>query len=149
MTGAERRERITAEVSERTGITEAMIEQLVHAFYDKVRADAVLAPIFDARIKDWEPHLAQMCAFWSSLLLKSKRYQGNPLRPHLRMSELSDEHFQRWLSLFRATTLKVFDQKDADAVYELAARIAQSFRLAVAFHRGEDTTKLTPLAARA
>ena len=43
MTGAERRERITAEISERTGITEAMIERLVHAFYDKVRADAVLS----------------------------------------------------------------------------------------------------------
>ena len=62
VTGPERRERITAEIMERTGITEAMIERLVHGFYAKVRADAVLGPIFDARIKDWEPHLAQMCA---------------------------------------------------------------------------------------
>ena len=49
MTGAERRERITAEITERTGITEAMIERLVRAFYARVRIDAVLAPIFDAR----------------------------------------------------------------------------------------------------
>src|SRR5260221_5183561 len=34
VTAAERRERITAEISERTGITEAMIERLVRAFYD-------------------------------------------------------------------------------------------------------------------
>ena len=61
MTGAERRERITAELSERTGITEAMIERLVRAFYDKVRTDPMLAPVFDARIRDWEPHL-QRCA---------------------------------------------------------------------------------------
>src|ERR1700710_1913835 len=65
VTAAERRERITAEISERTGITEAMIERLVRAFYDKVRADPVLGPIFAARIDNWEPHLQQMFAFWS------------------------------------------------------------------------------------
>ncbi len=67
LTGPERRARITAEIMQRTGITEAMIERLVHGFYAKVRADAILGPIFDARIRDWEPHLAQMCAFWSSV----------------------------------------------------------------------------------
>ena len=79
MTGAERRERITAEISERTGITEAMIKRLVRGFYAKVRADAVLAPVFDARIRDWEPHLAQMCAFWSSVALMTGRYHGTPI----------------------------------------------------------------------
>ncbi len=69
MTGAERREAITAEIVEKTGITEAMIERLVRGFYVKVRSDAVLAPVFDSKIKDWEPHLAQMCAFWSSVAL--------------------------------------------------------------------------------
>ena len=59
MTGAERREAITAEIVERTGITEAMIERLVRGFYARVRTDAVLAPIFDARIRDWEPHLSR------------------------------------------------------------------------------------------
>ena len=58
MTGAERREQITAEIMARTGITEAMIERLVRGFYAKVRSDAVLAPVFEARIADWEPHLA-------------------------------------------------------------------------------------------
>ena len=48
-------------------LTEAMIERLVRGFYAKVRQDAVLAPIFDARIRDWEPHLEQMFAFWSSV----------------------------------------------------------------------------------
>jgi hemoglobin len=65
MTGQERREAITAGIMERTGITEEMIERLVRGFYAKVRTDALLAPIFEARIRDWEPHLKQMCAFWS------------------------------------------------------------------------------------
>ena len=74
MAGAERRQRISAEIAERTGITEAMIERLVHAFYTKVRADEVLGPVFDARIRDWEPHLSRMCAFWSSVALMTGRY---------------------------------------------------------------------------
>ena len=58
--GPTRRERLTAEIMERTGIDEAMIERLVHGFYVKVRADTVLGPIFEARITDWEPHLVQL-----------------------------------------------------------------------------------------
>lgn len=131
-------------------VNEDTIRALVHGFYDTVLKDPVIGPIFAREVAPdhWPAHLDKMCAFWSSLLLKTRRYQGHPLRPHLRIKELSDEHFQRWLSLFRATTLRVFDEEDAEAVYGLAARIAQSFRLAVAFHRGEDTTRLTPLVSR-
>ena len=60
MTAAERREKITAEIVARTGITEPLIERLVHAFYAKVRTDTVLAPVFEARIQDWEPHLLSL-----------------------------------------------------------------------------------------
>jgi hypothetical protein len=79
MTGPKRRELITADIVARTGITEAMIERLVRSFYDKVREDEMLGPVFDARITDWEPHLAQMCAFWSSVALMSGRYHGAPM----------------------------------------------------------------------
>ena len=102
MTGAERREAITAEIVERTGITEAMIERLVRGFYDKVRSDAVLAPVFDSKIKDWEPHLAQMCAFWSSVALMTGRYHGTPMVKHAPLPVDAD-HFDRWLELFEAT----------------------------------------------
>src|SRR6266446_10861177 len=102
LTGPERRGRITAEIMRRTGITEAMIERLVHGFYAKVRADAVLGPIFDARIGDWEPHLAQMCAFWSSVALMTGRYHGK----HLPLPVDAD-HFDRWLELFEATAREI------------------------------------------
>ena len=83
MTAAERREKITAEIAAATGITEAMIERLVRGFYAKVRSDPALAPIFDARIQNWEPHLQQMCAFWSSVTLMSGRYHGTPMVKHM------------------------------------------------------------------
>jgi hemoglobin len=66
MTLAERRARITAEIVQRTGIDEAMIARLVRTFYNKVRKDALLGPVFDQRIANWETHLHRMDTFWSS-----------------------------------------------------------------------------------
>ena len=135
MTGVERRERITAEMTERTGITEAMIERLVRAFYARVRIDAVLAPIFDARIGDWEPHLAQMCAFWSSVALMSGRYHGTPMVKHLPLPVDAD-HFDRWLDLFEATAREICPPEAAAHFVERARRIAASLELGIAGGQG-------------
>jgi hemoglobin len=135
MTGAERREAITAEIMERTGITETLIEQLVCGFYAKVRNDAVLATIFDARIRDWEPHLAQMCAFWSSVALMSGRYQGTPMVKHVPLP-VDAGHFDRWLELFEATANEICPPKAAAHFVERARRIAASLELGIAGGQG-------------
>ena len=135
MTGAERREAITAEIMERTGITEAMIERLVRGFYAKVRKDAVLAPIFDARIRDWEPHLAQMCAFWSSVALMSGRYHGTPMVKHMPLP-VDAGHFDRWLELFEATASEICPPVAAAHFVERARRIAASLELGIAGGQG-------------
>jgi hemoglobin len=135
MTGAERRERITAEITERTGITEAMIERLVRGFYAKVRTDAVLAPIFEARIRDWEPHLEQMCAFWSSVALMSGRYHGTPMVKHLPLP-VDAAHFDRWLKLFEETARELCPPQAAAHFVERARRIAASLELGIASGQG-------------
>jgi hemoglobin len=135
MTGAERRETITAEIMERTGITEVMIERLVRGFYVKVRKDAVLAPIFDARIRDWEPHLAQMCAFWSSVALMSGRYHGTPMVKHTPLP-IDAGHFDRWLELFEAAACEICPPVAAAHFVERARRIAASLELGVAGGQG-------------
>ena len=35
----------------------ADITLLVNTFYDQIRKDKLLAPVFNAIIKDWDPHL--------------------------------------------------------------------------------------------
>jgi hemoglobin len=135
VTAAERREGITAEIVARTGITEPLIERLVREFYAKVRADAVLAPIFEARIEDWEPHLERMCAFWSSVALMSGRYQGTPMARHLPMPVDAD-HFDRWLGLFETTAGEVCPPEAAAHFLELARRIAASLELGIAGAQG-------------
>jgi hemoglobin len=135
VTGAERRAQLTADIAEKTGITEAMIERLVRGFYVKVRTDALLAPIFEARIRDWEPHLAQMCAFWSSVALMSGRYHGTPMVKHLPLP-VDAAHFDRWLALFEQTAREICSPEAAAHFVERARRIAASLELGIAGGRG-------------
>ena len=135
MSGPERREQITAQIAADTGITEAMIEQLVRGFYAKVRADAVLGPIFEARIRDWEPHLAQMCAFWSSVALMTGRYHGTPMAKHLPLP-VDAAHFDRWLALFETTARELCPPQAEAHFVERARRIAASLELGVAGAHG-------------
>ena len=135
MSGAERRGAITAEIMERTGITETMIERLVHGFYAKVRSDPMLAPVFEARIRDWEPHLKQMCAFWSSVALMTGRYHGTPMVKHMKLP-VDAGHFDRWLELFENIANEICPPRAAAHFVERAQRIAASLELGIAGGQG-------------
>lgn len=135
MTGNARRAEITAEIVERTGIDEAMIEILVRRFYGKIQEDSLLGPIFASRITAWEPHLQQMFAFWSSVALMSGRYHGSPMVKHMRLP-VDAEHFDRWLALFAETAREVCPPPAADHFIERAETIAQSLELGVASGQG-------------
>ena len=130
-----RRARITAEIVAQTGIDETMIECLVRRFYAKIREDALLGPIFEARIQDWEPHLQRMCAFWSSVALMSGRYHGNPMAKHLPLP-VDAHHFDRWLDLFSETAREVCPPAAQAHFLERARRIAESLELGIASQQG-------------
>lgn len=135
MTEVSRRAEITAEIVRRTGIDEAMIRQLVHRFYARVRDDSVLGPIFEERIVDWSRHLDRMCDFWSSVALMSGRYHGQAMQAHLSLPVHAD-HFDRWLNLFEETVGEVCPAPAAEHFMERARRIADSLELAIAAQRG-------------
>lgn len=113
---------------------EAEIERLVRTFYARIREDAVLGPIFDKAIgEDWEPHLLKMCDFWSSVMLTTGRYKGQPMRAHLKLKTVTPKHFDCWLVLFRATAEEVCAPETAERFVEKAARIAESLQLGMFF----------------
>ncbi len=118
------------------GVSEEMIHTLVHGFYDRIRADEVLGPIFSAEIEDWDPHLAKMCDFWSSMLLMTKRYDGRPVPAHLRIPNLDRPHFERWLTLFRSAATALCPPEAAALFIYRAERVAQSLQLSIDFQRG-------------
>lgn len=132
---AERRIQITESVAAATGIDEAMIERLVRAFYARIREDAVLGPIFEARITDWEPHLKRMCAFWSSVVLLTGRYSGQPMRVHAPLP-IDARHFDHWLRLFAETAASVCPPDAAEHFVFRARKIAESLELGVAVGQG-------------
>ncbi len=129
------REEKIAKKQDETGITEGMIKTLVHTFYDKIRVDPVLGPIFNAEISDWDPHLETMCKFWSSATLKSGKYKGNPLRKHLTLG-IDARFFDHWLELFAKTAKEICPPKAAQVFAEKSRLIAGSLELGVAIHNG-------------
>lgn len=65
-------------------LTEDRLTVLVEHFYAKVREDPTLGPVFNRAIADWPAHLEKLSAFWSSVMLTSGRYKGNPMMAHLK-----------------------------------------------------------------
>jgi hemoglobin len=85
-------------------ITEDNIAELVDSFYSRIRDDQLLGPIFaDAIGNDWGPHLDKMKRFWSSVVLATRKYKGNPMMAHLQLLRLTEDHFGRWLQLWSET----------------------------------------------
>ena len=89
------RPKMTAEIMAKTGLDEEILSGLVRRFYGRVRADAVLGPIFADRISDWDPHLERMVAFWSSVALLTGRYRGAPV-PAVEVRRSRDQGRVRW-----------------------------------------------------
>jgi hemoglobin len=133
--GEERRARVVERVRAETGIDEAMIERLVRAFYDRVRADGLLGPVFEARIVDWEPHLARMFSFWSSVALHTGAYHGDPMGRHVPLP-VDARHFDRWLALFAETARTVCPPAAAELFIDRSLRIARSLEMGIASLRG-------------
>ena len=77
-------------------LSDDAIRHLVDSFYAKIRSDSELGPIFERAIPgDWAPHLATMHDFWSSVMLTSGRYKGNPVAVHLRVDGIEPQLFAR------------------------------------------------------
>jgi len=132
---SERRAQVVERVRSETGIDEAMIERLVRGFYDRVRADDLLGPVFNDRITDWEPHLRRMFAFWSSVALHSGVYHGDPMSKHA-VLPVDARHFDRWLTLFAETAESLCPPPAARLFIDRSQRIARSLEMGIAYARG-------------
>lgn len=115
-------------------MTEDDIKRLVESFYRRVREDELLGPIFNAKIpeENWPQHLIHIQGFWSSVFLKTGRFEGNPLAKHARLSGLTPAHFARWLELFKDTAETVLEPSAASQFTVMANRIGASLQMGIA-----------------
>jgi hemoglobin len=113
------------------GVTEEQIGSVVVEFYRRARRDAQLGPVFDAHVEAWPEHLARMTDFWSSAMLKTGRYTGNPVESHRRVADLSPNHFDRWIAIFERTVRDLCPPREAEAFLALALRMREGLSKAL------------------
>jgi hemoglobin len=106
----------------------AEIERLVDCFYEKVRADDLLGPIFNDIAKvDWSSHLPKLYAFWQTVLFGDGGFKGNLLGTHLKLrseASMDWQRFQRWLDLFLSTVDEMFTGERAARIKNTANDMA-------------------------
>ena len=116
-----------------------MIAGVVHGFYDRVRADPLLAPVFAARLADadWPAHLGRMVRFWAAVILMDGGYHGRPMQRHAALPVDG--------SAFRPLARAVPERSRAGAArmaavfVERAERIAESLETGIAWRQGRDS----------
>jgi hemoglobin len=106
-------------------LTRKDLTVLVDSFYEKVKSDPLLGPVFS--YVNWTKHLPVMCNFWCSMLLGESSYKGNPLQGHLNLA-IETAHFDRWLKLFKETVDENFIGEKADETKMRAQAIAGVFQ---------------------
>lgn len=116
-------------ISPAEGVSEELIRELVETFYDRVIRDPELGPLFHQALSGrWSQHLRLMVDFWSSIALRTGRYQGKPQAAHMRL-DLTPEMFARWLSLFEQTANEICEPDVAAFFVDRAQRIAESLQI--------------------
>lgn len=110
------------------------LTDLVHAFYARVREDDLIGPLFNAAVDDWDEHLDRLSRFWSSVMLTSGRYKGNPMAAHRKHAgAIAPAMFDRWLALWAEVTSERLPAPAATALQAKAAHIAESLKLGLFF----------------
>lgn len=116
----------------------AALALLVDRFYEKVRQDAILGPIFNPVVHDWPEHKQRLTAFWSSVVLRTASYRGNPMAVHRALPNVHAGHFQHWLGLWRETARETLDADAAALMLDYAERIGQSLRMGMGLPASTD-----------
>ena len=108
----------------------ADVKLFVDSFYEKVRIDALLGPVFAAKIPSeahWGPHLERMYSFWNTVLFGVRDYRGNPFSKHATLP-IKAPHFERWISLLTSTIDEVFVGEKAAEVKLRAQKMGSLFQ---------------------
>jgi len=111
------------------------IKKLVDTFYEKVRKDELIGPIFNERIQDrWPQHLEKMYTFWQTVLLGEHTYFGSPFPPHANLP-VSHNHFEKWMELFTQTLDELFSGEKAKDAKWRAGKMAEMFESKIEYYK--------------
>jgi len=107
----------------------ADVELLVRRFYQAAIPDPILGPIFHAFGVDWSEHIPKLVEFWSSRLLGTPGYVGNPVAAHqpvLDQCPFGAAELARWVELWEETVDELFAGDLADLAKQRARLAADA-----------------------
>lgn len=111
-------------------IDRASITVLVHRFYDAIRADPELGPVFEAELHDhWDAHLERMVDFWCTAMKVSRSFRGNVYGKHMALPRIAPVHLKRWLRLWQAHTQALLAPAQAAELQSVATGVARVMHL--------------------
>jgi hemoglobin len=115
------------------GISKGLVQNVVAAFYDKVRAGAVLGPVFEDTIGvHWDAHLERIVRFWLTAAMIERCYDGRDfMSAHMKHPSIRSEHIRRWLLLFQETLADHCSPGQAEAFLDIANRMADNIELSL------------------
>ena len=117
------------------------IKLLVHAFYDRIRENDLLGPVFNHVIKDkWPEHLEKMVRFWQTILLYEHTYSGAPFQPHAKLP-IEKIHFETWVALFQKTLDELFSGEKANMAKSRAVILGVTFSSKLEHLQASNTNK--------
>ena len=109
------------------------IKLMVNTFYQRIKQDIVLGPIFEEKIQDrWPVHLEKMYRFWQTILLEEHTYNGSPFPPHAQMA-IDESHFVIWLKIFTTTVDDLFNGNVAEDAKKRGTLMAALFNSKLEF----------------
>jgi hemoglobin len=117
-----------------SGLTSELVRRVVVKFYDEVKKDVVLAPLFsDAIGADWGEHIERITQFWlTATRLGSRSYDGRNFIPaHLKHRPIQRDLIPRWLRLFRSTALAECSPQGAAVLIDIAERMAETLSISL------------------
>jgi len=117
------------------------IKQLVYIFYERIRENDLLGPVFNHVIKDkWPEHLAKMVSFWQTILLYEHTYSGSPFPPHAQLP-IDKIHFETWVELFQQTVDQLYIGEKASAAKSRAVILGITFSSKLEHIKAEGVNK--------
>jgi len=107
------------------------IVHLVNVFYQKIRQDNLLGPVFNKAIPEdqWPAHLDKLTDFWETNLFGVRSFKGNPKLVHQKVDNENDRsisqlHFNRWLNIWIETVDSLYNCDKSDRAKNSARKMS-------------------------
>jgi hemoglobin len=115
------------------GLDPELVRRVVDKFYEKLRSDPTLGPVFEGVIgNDWDAHMDRIHSFWLTATRLGGGYQGRDFMPaHLKHRSIEAALLPRWLLIFAETATEICPPAGAAVLVDIAERMADSIRVSL------------------